>query len=145
MVLDHAVCPALEAVLTKCPKPCSRKTGNAAAMPYRTPHLVPIVDAQVVEGRHRHDAGIAEENIELAIPLASQLDELGYVVASFHIYAHVGHVATRCRDAVSKRLEAIRTARNEHDLRAALGEQERWGLANPAACARDCDNLVFDS
>ena len=28
---------AVDAVLTKCPEPCSRNTGSAAAMPYRTP------------------------------------------------------------------------------------------------------------
>jgi hypothetical protein len=44
-------------MLTKCPKPCLRKIGRAAAMPYRTPlidvdvdHLLPILDAKVVEG-----------------------------------------------------------------------------------------------
>lgn len=30
------ISPAVEAVLTKCPKPCLRETGGAAAMPYRS-------------------------------------------------------------------------------------------------------------
>src|SRR5439155_688577 len=57
--LGTVLCPVVGAVLTKCPKPCLRKTGSAAAMPYRTPfdvdvdHLLPIRDAQVVEGRNR--------------------------------------------------------------------------------------------
>jgi hypothetical protein len=43
------------------PKPCRRKTGSAAAMPYKTPlildvdHLVPVFDAEIVE---RGNSGI---------------------------------------------------------------------------------------
>src|SRR5882762_8727671 len=39
--------PAVEAVLTKCPNPCLRKTGSAAAMPYKTPlMLMSIISSQ---------------------------------------------------------------------------------------------------
>src|SRR6266571_4482205 len=34
-------------------------------------HLLPILDAQVVEGRHGHYARIGEENVQLAVSLAS--------------------------------------------------------------------------
>src|SRR6266699_2533040 len=87
-------------------------------------HLVPIIDAQVVEGRHGHDTGIAEENVELAVSLASQLDEVGYIAAPLYVCGRVGNLAARRRDALGKRLEAVRTARTEHHLRAAFREQQ---------------------
>ena len=40
-------------------------------------HLLPILDAQVVEGRNWHDAGIVDENVKLAVPLTCQLHEVG--------------------------------------------------------------------
>ena len=40
-------------------------------------HLLPILDAQVVEGRNGHDAGIVDENVKLAVPLTCQLHEVG--------------------------------------------------------------------
>jgi len=56
-----------------------------------------------------------------------------------------GPPLTRSRDTVSESLEAIQSARAEYDLRTALGEQERRGLAYTAACARDYDDLAFGS
>jgi hypothetical protein len=49
------------------------------------------------------------------------------------------------RDSISKSLEAIRPTRTEYEFRAALSEQERSRLPDSAACARDYDDLVFDS
>ena len=40
-------------------------------------HLLPIRDAQVVEGGNRPNPGIIDENVKLAVPLACQLDEAG--------------------------------------------------------------------
>ena len=35
-------------------------------------HVLAILDAQVIEGRNWHNAGIVDENVELAVPLARQ-------------------------------------------------------------------------
>ena len=40
-------------------------------------HLLPLLDAQVVEGGDRPNAGIVDENVKLAVPLTCQLDEVG--------------------------------------------------------------------
>jgi hypothetical protein len=39
--------------------------------------ILPIPDAQVVEGGNRHNPGIVDEHVKLAVPLAFQLDEAG--------------------------------------------------------------------
>ena len=56
----------------------SQRGGDAVqnAFDVDVDHLVPISDAQIVERRHGHDAGIAEKNVEPAKPLARQLDEI---------------------------------------------------------------------
>jgi hypothetical protein len=41
--------------------------------------------------------------------------------------------------------KAIQSARAEHDLRTALGEQECSRLAYSSACARDSDDFAFGS
>ena len=47
-------------------------------MPYKdafdvdVDHLLPILNAQVIEGGDRHNAGIADENVELAVSLRCQ-------------------------------------------------------------------------
>jgi hypothetical protein len=40
-------------------------------------HLLPIPDAQLVKGRDWPNAGVAEEHVELAMPLTPQLYEAG--------------------------------------------------------------------
>jgi hypothetical protein len=63
----------------------------------------------------------------------------------FYVCACTGCFATRYFNTVSESLKAIRSARAEYELRTALSEQERRRFANSAACARDYDDLVFDS
>src|SRR5438270_1653732 len=48
-------------------------------------HLLPILDAQVVERGNWHNAGIAEENVKLAVSLTCQLDEVGYLLTPFYV------------------------------------------------------------
>src|SRR6185295_2594583 len=100
-------------------------------------HLVPFVDAEIVERRDRANAGVVDENVKLAVPLTCQLEEIGQVFAPFYVRARIGHLATRAHDAVGESLEALRSTCTEHDLYAALGEQERSRLADATACSRD--------
>jgi hypothetical protein len=85
-------------------------------------HLLPILDAQVVDRGNWHNAGIAEENVKFAISLTCQLDEVGYVATPFYVCAYIGCLATRSRDTASESLKAIQSARAEYDLRTALGQ-----------------------
>src|SRR5206468_2125485 len=88
-------------------------------------HLLPIIDAQVVEGRNGHNAGIVDENVKLAVPLTCQLDKVGQVFAPFYVGACIGGLTARIREAARQSLKAIRSPRPKHDLRTALSEQER--------------------
>jgi hypothetical protein len=57
----------------------------------------------------------------------------------------MGGFTAHTRDAGRQSLKAIRSARPKYDFRTALSEQKRSRLADSAACARDYDDLVFDS
>ena len=108
-------------------------------------HGVPIIDAQLVERGDRPDAGVVDQRVELAEPLAGQRDQGGQVLAPPHVRARAGRLATGRHDAAGKGLEAIHPARAEHELRAPPGEQQRRRRADPPARARDGDDLAFDS
>src|SRR5580698_656268 len=115
------ISPAVEAMLTKCPKPCLRKTGNAAAMPYRTPlRLTSIISSQSSTRR-------------------SSREEIGPMPA---LLTRTSSLPYRSQANLT-RLD--KSARAEHELRTALSKQERSRLADTTACARDYDYFVFDS
>ena len=61
-------------------------------------HLFPILDTELVEQRNGPDAGIADENVELAEPLACQPDEIGEVDAPFDVRQPVGGLSARFFD-----------------------------------------------
>ena len=61
-------------------------------------HLLPLLDAQVVERGDRPHAGIVDENVELAEALPGQLDEGGKVVAPLYVGAGKGRLTARSRD-----------------------------------------------
>jgi hypothetical protein len=93
-------------------------------------HLLPILDAQVVETGNWHSASIAEENVKPAVTLTCQLDEVGYVVTPFYVCACIGCLATRSRDTGSESLKAVQSARAEYDLRTARSAIRR-AVASP--------------
>ncbi len=78
-------------------------------------------------------------------PLTRQPDEAGDVVAPLHVGGRIDGFAARIRDAGCQSRKAIRSARSQHDLRTAPGEQKRRRLADAAARARDRDDLAFGS
>ena len=141
----------MEARLTKCPKACLRKDGQRCrdtvqnTFDISVDHILPIVDAQIVERRDRHNAGIVDENIKLAVALTCQLDKVGQIVTPADIFASVRGFTAHIRDASRQSLEAIRSARAEYELCTTISEKERSRLANSAACAGDDDDLVFNS
>ena len=106
-------------------------------------HLLPILDPQVVKQGNRPDAGVADENVELAETLDRQLDEVEQIVAPFDVRARVGGLSARFPDTVGESREPIGSARAEHNLGAAPGEQQRGRLAYAAARARDRDDFAF--
>ena len=108
-------------------------------------HRFPIFDAQIVEQRNWPNPRVADENVELAESLARQRDEAGEVEAYSHVRAGIGCLAARGRDAARQSRKPVCPARSEHDLRAALSQQQRSRLADAAARACDYDDLALDS
>ena len=68
-------------------------------------HQVPVVDAQVVEGRDRHDAGVADEHVEPAELLACGLDQGAQVLAAGHVGDAPGGRAATHPDVLGDLLE----------------------------------------
>ena len=56
-------------------------------------HLLPILDAQVVEKRNRRNAGIIDENIQFTESLTGQLDEVGQVGPSCNLRGCIDRLA----------------------------------------------------
>ena len=50
-------------------------------------HLLPVLDAQVVQRGDQPDPGVADEDVELAVALACQRDQAGEVLAPRHVRA----------------------------------------------------------
>gem|GEM_PF-6333849 len=71
--------PAVEAVLTKCPKPCLRNTGNGCGdagkntFDIDVDHVFPVLHAQVVQGGDRPNARVVEEKLAVARFLIASL------------------------------------------------------------------------
>src|SRR5713101_7233137 len=67
---------------TRFPPGAPEQTAHAVALASLLPfdvdvdHLLPVLDAQVVEGRNWHKAGIVNENVKLAVPLTCQFYRL---------------------------------------------------------------------
>ena len=138
-------------MLTKCPNVLRAKhrqrCGNAVehAFDVDVDHLLPVLDTQVVERGNGHDASVVDEHVEFPVPLARQLDESRHIVTPFDVRGCVGRVAAGCDDTGGQSRKAIWSTRAEDDFGAPFGEQQRCGLADAAARARDGDDLVFGS
>ena len=67
------------------------------------------------------------------------------VVAPRNVSAGEGRLTAGRRYASSESLQPVQPAGAKHELRSALGEQERGRLADAAAGAGDGDDLAVDS
>jgi hypothetical protein len=88
-------------------------------------------------------ASLAHEPAATAAQMA--IDRWKTIRKPSHVRADPGGRAAGRRDAGRERIEPIRSAGPEDDLRATSGEQERGRLADPAARACDGDDLAVDS
>ena len=71
-------------------------------------HVLPLLDAQVVERGQRPDAGISDKNVELAVTLRCQGDECGHIGAPSHIRDQIDGFSTGFGNASRKGFEPIR-------------------------------------
>ena len=96
-------------------------------------HRFPVIDAKLVELRDRHNAGIADKDVELAVSFSGQCDKLRQVLATADV-GHLGNcVAAGGREPRSHCIQTVWVARTQHQLGPAFSEQQRCCLANPTA------------
>src|SRR5579871_2016716 len=78
------------------------------------------------------DAGIADENVELAMPLMQCSAEPRHTVEIGEAERHQGRRAAGFADLVVELFQPALCARHRHDVRAGLGERERRGITDAA-------------
>jgi hypothetical protein len=116
--------PAVDAMLTKWPAPLRPEHGQGSrdavqdALDVDVDHRVPVVDAQVVQRGHRHDASVADEHVQPTEPLVRQRDEVGHILPAPHVDAQVGDVG-RVSEPRGERGQPVLAPCAKHQLRAA--------------------------
>ena len=83
------------------------------------------------------DAGIADENVELAVALMQRRAKPGDAVEIGEIERHQGGAAAVLTDLVVEFLEPALRSRHRHDMRAGLRQRARGGIADAARGAGD--------
>src|SRR5512143_2745025 len=78
------------------------------------------------------DAGIADENVELAMTLMQRGAETGDSVEVGEVERHQGRSSARLSDLVVEFFEAGLRSRHRHDMRAGPGQRARGGIADAA-------------
>src|ERR1700733_13515416 len=84
-------------------------------------HLLPILNAQVLQLGNRTDTCIADEHVELAISTACQRGERGYILAFRHVRASVDRVAAGTFNLAHQSFQLVSSSRSEHDFCASSG------------------------
>ena len=83
------------------------------------------------------DAGIADENVELAVALMQRGAKPGDAVEIGEVERHQCGAAAVVADLVVEFLEAALRARHRHHMRAGLCQRARGGIADAARGAGD--------
>src|ERR1700692_978844 len=81
------------------------------------------------------DAGIADENVELAMTFTQPRAEPGDAVEIGEIERHQSGAAAVLSDLVIELFEAALRPRHRDNMRAGLGQCARGGIADAARCA----------
>ena len=71
-------------------------------------HLVPFFDAQIIKGCDRRDAGITDEDIQLAVPRTGQAHESGKVFTPLDVGGKANRFTASLADAGGEGRKAIR-------------------------------------
>src|SRR6266568_5264677 len=108
-------------------------------------HAVPFIDLQLVKQRKRHQARIADENIELTEPVLRPLDERGNVVAPGDVKLQRFGLAARLLELCGDRLQPVIPSRAQHHLGALRSEVTRSSFTDSAARSGDRDDLTLYS
>ena len=87
-------------------------------------------------GRAGH-AGIADENVELAVTLMQRRAQAGDAFEIGEIERHQRRTAADFADLVVELFEAALRPRHGNDMRAGFGQRDRGGIADAARGAGD--------
>ena len=83
------------------------------------------------------DAGIADENVELAVALVQRRAEPGDAVEIGEVERHQRGAAAVLADLVVELFQPALRPRDRHDMRAGFGQRARGGIADAARGAGD--------
>ena len=83
------------------------------------------------------DAGIADENVDLAVALMQRRAQPGDAVEIGEVERHQRGAAAVFADLVVEFLQPALRARDGHDMRAGAGKRARGGIADAARGAGD--------
>src|SRR5713226_9497311 len=81
------------------------------------------------------DAGIADENVELAMTLMQRRAKPGDAVEVGEVERHQGRAAAVFSDLVVELFETALRSGNRNHMRAGLGKRARGRIADAARCA----------
>jgi hypothetical protein len=104
-------------------------------------HPVPLVDIEVVKGRQRHQAGVADQYIEPAEAILRLLDKR-YQVFTFADVDHVKiHLSLVLANVGGNGFKPIGATRAKNDLGSRCRQQSPGGFADSAGRSRDSDDF----
>src|SRR5690606_31144056 len=105
---------------------------------------VPLVDAEHLERRERHDAGVVDEDVDASEPPGGAVDEGLYLIAVGDVGGDGEGLPAVLFDLGRERLDPVSAAGAEHEAGTLGTEVAGGGLAEPAARAGDDDDFPFD-
>ena len=131
-------------VFTKCPPPCSRNTGSAAAIPNSTPLMFTSTIRSQASTSSSSSGPIGITPALLTSTSSRPKRSRARSTRRAHVLAagHVDRPRARRRMLRGERLQPVLPARADHHVRPARGQPPRGRLADPAARARDGHDLV---
>jgi hypothetical protein len=106
-------------------------------------HALPFLDVQSLQERAWHQTGVVDDDVDAAVLFHGALNEALDLRALRHVRLQNRAVAEP--ELFGERFEPVDPPRAQNQLRAALRQQARRGLAEAAARSGDHDDLVFNS
>jgi len=133
-----------------CPAFCCFIYGSAAAMPYSTPlTFTSIIRSHSSTFRRSSGAcGISpalfDHDVDTPVCLHGRIDQALHLVAPGDVHRYGECLAAAAGQLLGQGLDAIDAPCTQHDARALRRKKPGGRLAEPAARARDDDDLSFD-
>ncbi len=108
-------------------------------------HPVPFFETVHLNRGERHDAGVVDPNIQLAIAILSSIDCARHVLVGCHVSLNGDGLVPSGLDLFDKLVQPRLTAGNGDNFRSVLSQQTGGCFANPDAGSGDDDYFSFDT